>query len=325
MPASITSPSCPSRKPSAICTTCSSTSSTRTSPRPRTAMCSRPASPARFRSSRTGSPRSPRSFPRPFSTSAPTKPWTSAVAAPSEQVESQGYGPVYVAFLKQIHDELAPLHRRLLFWGDIGGADPAAVAGLPKDMIAVPWNYWDTTGFDKMIEPFAKAGIETWVAPGDANWNEVYPDSKNRALEYSGLHPRRPASGLHRRHQHRLERRRRRPLQPGLVRRAVWPGGGLAGRREPHSRLSGGLRASLPRRLIRQDQRGREGTDGRPRGSRQCQLRAFSSDAPLLARPMERSGTGRSRQSCCRWRRICASTPSAPSCCWPRRARPTPN
>ena len=21
---------------------------------------------------------------------------------------------------------------------------PAAVAGLPKDMIAVPWNYWDT-------------------------------------------------------------------------------------------------------------------------------------------------------------------------------------
>jgi len=91
------------------------------------------------------------------------------------QVQSRGYGPVYVEFLKQIHDELAPLHRRLLFWGDIGGSDPAAVAGLPKDMIAVPWNYWDTKGFDKMIEPFAKAGIETWVAPGDANWNEVFP------------------------------------------------------------------------------------------------------------------------------------------------------
>jgi hypothetical protein len=93
-----------------------------------------------------------------------------------DAVKQQGYGPVYVAFLKQIHDALAPLHKKLLFWGDIGGADPKAVAGLPKDMIAVPWNYWDTKGFDATIAPFAKAGIETWVAPGDANWSEVYPD-----------------------------------------------------------------------------------------------------------------------------------------------------
>ena len=94
-----------------------------------------------------------------------------------DAVKQQGYGPVYVQFLTQIHDALAPLHKRLLFWGDIGGADPKAVAGLPKDMIAVPWNYWDTKGFDKTLEPFAKAGIETWVAPGDANWNLVYPDA----------------------------------------------------------------------------------------------------------------------------------------------------
>jgi hypothetical protein len=93
-----------------------------------------------------------------------------------DAVKQQGYGPVYVQFLTRIHDALAPLHKRLLFWGDIGGADPKAVAGLPKDMIAVPWNYWDTKGFDAMIAPFAKAGIETWVAPGDANWSEVYPD-----------------------------------------------------------------------------------------------------------------------------------------------------
>ena len=94
-----------------------------------------------------------------------------------DAVKQRGYGPVYVEFLTRIHDTLAPLHKRLVFWGDIGGADPAAVSKLPKDMIAVPWNYGDTKGFDKMIEPFAKAGIETWVAPGDANWSEVYPDA----------------------------------------------------------------------------------------------------------------------------------------------------
>jgi hexosaminidase len=96
----------------------------------------------------------------------------------AQQVKDRGYGPVYVDFLKQIHDELAPLHRRIVFWGDIGGQDPNAVSGLPKDMIAVPWNYDETADFDKMIEPFAKAGIETWIGDGDANWGEVYPIAK---------------------------------------------------------------------------------------------------------------------------------------------------
>jgi hypothetical protein len=96
----------------------------------------------------------------------------------AQQVKDRGYGPVYVDFLKQIHDELAPLHRRLLFWGDIGGDDPKAVPGLPKDMIAVPWNYDALKSFDSMIEPFAKAGIETWIGDGDANWGEVYPQAK---------------------------------------------------------------------------------------------------------------------------------------------------
>ncbi|MGD0737705.1 MAG: glycoside hydrolase family 20 zincin-like fold domain-containing protein [Terracidiphilus sp.] len=94
-----------------------------------------------------------------------------------EAVQTRGYGPVYVDFLKQIHDDLAPLHKRLLFWGDIGTADPAAVAELPKDMIAVAWEYGATKGFEKMIEPFSKVGIETWVSPGDSNWNQVYPNA----------------------------------------------------------------------------------------------------------------------------------------------------
>jgi hypothetical protein len=126
-------------------------------------------------------------FPSPFMHIGADETWDLGRGRTQEQVQTQGYGPVYVAFLKQIHDELVPLNRRLLFWGDIGGADPAAVAGLPKDMIAVPWNYWNTTGFDKMIEPFAKAGIETWVAPGDANWGEVYPVAKTALWNIQGF------------------------------------------------------------------------------------------------------------------------------------------
>jgi len=117
-------------------------------------------------------------FPSPFLHIGADETFDLGVGRTLPQVKAKGYGPVYVDFLTKIHDDLAPLHRRLLYWGDIGGSDPAAVAQLPKDMIAVPWNYWDTKGFDAMIAPFAKAGIETWVAPGDANWNEVFPYSK---------------------------------------------------------------------------------------------------------------------------------------------------
>lgn len=90
-------------------------------------------------------------------------------------VDKRGLGPVYADFLTTIHTTLAPLHRRLLFWGDVATTDPAAIPGIPKDMIAIPWIYWHKDSYDGDILPFKNAGIETWVAPGDTNWRQVYP------------------------------------------------------------------------------------------------------------------------------------------------------
>jgi len=126
-------------------------------------------------------------FPSPFIHIGADETFELGVGRTHDEVQQKGYGPVYVDFLKQIHDALAPLNRRLLFWGDIGDANPDAVSGLPKDMIALPWNYWDSSGFDKMIEPFAKNGIETWVSPGDANWNEVYPVARTALWNIQGF------------------------------------------------------------------------------------------------------------------------------------------
>lgn len=93
-------------------------------------------------------------------------------------VEAQGLGPVYIDFLLQIHNKLAPLNRRLLFWGDVGMKDPAEVKRLPKDMIAVAWTYSpEDNGFLPWLKPYSDAGMETWVAPGVNNWNRVYPDN----------------------------------------------------------------------------------------------------------------------------------------------------
>ncbi|HTW81988.1 MAG TPA: glycoside hydrolase family 20 zincin-like fold domain-containing protein [Terracidiphilus sp.] len=126
-------------------------------------------------------------FPSPFIHIGADETWDLGRGRTQQRVQQQGYGPVYMDFLKQIHDELAPLNRRLLFWGDIGDQNPDSVSALPKDMIAVPWGYGAHENFDKMIEPFAKAGIETWVAPGDSNWNEVYPRAQNAFWNIQGF------------------------------------------------------------------------------------------------------------------------------------------
>jgi hexosaminidase len=93
-------------------------------------------------------------------------------------VKSDGIGPVYIGFLKEISTTLAPLHHHLLFWGDIAMKSPELVKTLPKDMIAVAWTYNPhPEGFDAWLKPFLDAGMETWVAPGVNNWNRVFPDN----------------------------------------------------------------------------------------------------------------------------------------------------
>ena len=98
-----------------------------------------------------------------------------------DQVHADGLGPVYLDFLTRIHTTLEPNHKQLLFWGDVAVNSPDLVGVLPKDMIAVPWRYDAEADFTKLIEPFTKTGLETWVAPGVNNWNRLYPNN-NEAL-----------------------------------------------------------------------------------------------------------------------------------------------
>jgi hypothetical protein len=95
-----------------------------------------------------------------------------------DAVQQQGYGAVYGRFLTSIHEALRPLHRRLLFWGDMASDHPELVPSLPKDMIAVSW-YYDLPrqSWDRYFQPFRQAGIEFWVAPGVSSWNRVYPNN----------------------------------------------------------------------------------------------------------------------------------------------------
>ncbi len=96
-------------------------------------------------------------------------------------VDARGLGPPYLDFMQRIVTALEPLHRKLLFWGDIALNSPDLVKAMPQSFkdstIAVSWEYNPhPEGFAKYIEPFTKTGYETWVAPGVNNWSRVYPN-----------------------------------------------------------------------------------------------------------------------------------------------------
>ena len=96
-------------------------------------------------------------------------------------VDARTLGPPYLDFLQRIVTALEPLHRKLLFWGDIALNSPDLVKAMPQSFkdstVAVSWEYNPhPEGFEKYIAPFTKTGYETWVAPGVNNWSRVYPN-----------------------------------------------------------------------------------------------------------------------------------------------------
>ncbi|MGD0783837.1 MAG: family 20 glycosylhydrolase, partial [Candidatus Aminicenantales bacterium] len=118
-------------------------------------------------------------FPGPYAHVGADETFELGLGRTKDAVAQKGLGAVYLDFLTRIHQTLEPLHKHLLFWGDVAVHSPDLVATLPKDMIAVPWDYDPKPDFKPIIQPFTKAGLETWVSPGVNNWNRIYPDNND--------------------------------------------------------------------------------------------------------------------------------------------------
>src|SRR6202167_86591 len=87
-----------------------------------------------------------------------------------------GLGRVYLEHIQKVSGILQPYHKELMFWGDIALKYPQLLGILPKEMIAVPWDYDPKPSYDSIIKPYREAGLRVIVAPGANNWNQLWPD-----------------------------------------------------------------------------------------------------------------------------------------------------
>jgi len=88
----------------------------------------------------------------------------------------QGLGRVYLEHLQKVFEIMQPYHKQLMFWGDIAVKYPELLTILPKDMIAVPWDYDPKPSYEGIITPYTNAGLRVVVAPGAGNWGVIWPN-----------------------------------------------------------------------------------------------------------------------------------------------------
>jgi hexosaminidase len=92
------------------------------------------------------------------------------------RVADVGLGRVYVDHMQKVFGILQPYHKQLMFWGDIALKYPQLLGVLPRDMIAVPWDYDAKPSFESIIKPYRDAGLRVIVAPGANTWNQLWPN-----------------------------------------------------------------------------------------------------------------------------------------------------
>ncbi len=100
-------------------------------------------------------------------------------------VQQRGLTQVYASHIRQMNDVIAPSGARVMLWDDGIENDPSIMRLIPKNAVIVNWHYGDEKTFMPYISLLAKGGFDQMVAPGDSNWNQIYPDI-DKALKNEG-------------------------------------------------------------------------------------------------------------------------------------------
>ena len=83
---------------------------------------------------------------------------------------------VFADHVKRVAAFIAGSGARPMIWDDAVQQDPSIPPLLPHDLVIVSFHYGVESSYRRYLERIAKAGFDQMVAPGAANWNEIYPD-----------------------------------------------------------------------------------------------------------------------------------------------------
>ena len=106
-------------------------------------------------------------------------------------VDQRGLAAVYLDFMEKIVADLEPLHRKILFWGDIAQNAPALLKAAPQSFkdnsIVVAWGYAPHASFASYLKPFADSGFQFWVAPAINNYRQIWPNQQLALEDIAGF------------------------------------------------------------------------------------------------------------------------------------------
>jgi hypothetical protein len=69
-----------------------------------------------------------------------------------------------------------PAGVRPIIWDDAIQQDHTILPLLPTQTIVAAFHYGAESSYRQYLDPIANAGLNSMIAPGAANWNEIYPD-----------------------------------------------------------------------------------------------------------------------------------------------------
>lgn len=90
-------------------------------------------------------------------------------------VKRLGAAEVYVRHVLRVHRLATRRHgRRVLMWGDILSHHPEKVRRLPRDLIVLPWGYFNTWT-PKQVRAFTRAKLDFIICGGTSAWHSLSP------------------------------------------------------------------------------------------------------------------------------------------------------
>ncbi|MEO6924418.1 MAG: glycoside hydrolase, partial [Bryocella sp.] len=108
-------------------------------------------------------------------------------------VDARGLGPVYLDFMQKIVNDLKPLNRKILFWGDIAEKKPELLKAMPQSFkdqtIIIAWHYNAPASgnFSKVMKIYTQSGMQFWVAPAINNYRQIWPNQQAALLDIQEL------------------------------------------------------------------------------------------------------------------------------------------